>query len=131
MMEDHVAGSMAGTMADLELQFADAHLITIQEPARGLERSAGDSISCAILGQTLDPEAILLIGSFYRDAELLGKDSGTSAMVYVAVGEEDLLDRHARLICRGPQSRQVAAGIDEGSLHRFGAPQQGAILLER
>src|SRR3546814_4485824 len=29
------------------------------------------------------------------------------------------------------QFRQIAAGIDEGALHRLGAPQQGAILLER
>ena len=52
-------------------------------------------------------------------------------MVDVAVGEQDLLDRHAGLGRRRLQPVEVAAGIDERAAHRLGAPQQGAILLQR
>src|SRR3546814_4143007 len=54
-----------------------------------------------------------------------------AAMIDMAVGEQDLLDRDAMMRGRRLQFRQIAAGIDEGALHRLGAPQQGAILLER
>src|SRR6185369_11394942 len=44
MMEDDVAGRVAGTMADVEGQLADHHLIAIGEPARRLERLADDPV---------------------------------------------------------------------------------------
>src|SRR5262245_60314467 len=51
-------------------------------------------------------------------------------MVDVTMGQQDLLDRHAGLCRRRFQTIEVAARIDEGAQHRFGAPQQGAILLQ-
>jgi len=51
-------------------------------------------------------------------------------MVDVAVGEQDLLDLDAEPRGRIHQHVDVAAGIDEGALHGFAAPEQGAVLLE-
>ena len=51
----------------------------------------------AVLGEAVDPEAVVLVRALDRHAELGGEDPGRSAMVDVAVGEEDLLDRHAML----------------------------------
>src|SRR3546814_9646549 len=47
-----------------------------------------------------------------------------AAMIDMAVGEQDLLDRDAMMRGRRLQFRQIAAGIDEGALHRLGAPQR-------
>ncbi len=52
-------------------------------------------------------------------------------MVDVTVGQQDLFDCDLRLLGRGLQSRQIAAGIDERPGHRLGAPQKGAVLLQR
>ena len=50
----------------------------------------------------VDPEAILFVRPFDRHAELLGENAGAAAMVDMAVGQQDLLDRHARLLRRRP-----------------------------
>ncbi len=52
-------------------------------------------------------------------------------MIEMAVGDQDLLDGHAMLRCGSLQLRQVTTGIAEGAEHSFGAPNEGAILLER
>jgi hypothetical protein len=52
-------------------------------------------------------------------------------MIDMAVGQQDLLDCDAGLLGGGLKARQVAAGIDERAAHRRGAPQQGAVLLQR
>src|SRR5436305_4062548 len=52
-------------------------------------------------------------------------------MVDMAVGQKDLLDRDSGLLGGRLQARQVAARIDERGAHCRGAPQQGAILLQR
>ena len=85
----------------------------------------------AVLGQPLDPEAVVLVRAFDRHAKLFGEDAGRAAMVDMAVGQQDLLDRDAGLRRRRLEPRQIAAGIDEGAAHRRRAPQQGAILLQR
>ena len=56
----------------------------------------------AVLGEPVDPEAVVLVRPFDRDAELLGEDAGLAAMVDMAVGQQDLLDRHAGLLARRP-----------------------------
>ena len=61
----------------------------------------------------------------------LRRESRPAAMVDMAVGQQDLLDRHPGLSSGGLEPRQVAARIDEGAAHRRRAPQQGAILLQR
>ena len=54
-----------------------------------------------------------------------------AGMIDMAVRQQDLLDRDAGLRDRRLDARQVAAGIDHRRLHRRGAPDERAILLER
>src|SRR5207302_928435 len=115
----------------VEGEVADGRLIAVGEPTRGLEWLAGNAVLGTVLGQPVDPVDVGLVRPLDWDAKLLGKYAGAAAMIDVAVRQQDLLDRHSRLRHRRLEPRQVAAGIDEGAAHRRGAPQQGAILLQR
>src|SRR3546814_15172401 len=61
----------------------------------------------------------------------LFRSASRSAMVDVAMGDEDLFDGYAMFGGRRLQPVQIAAGIDKCALHRPRAPEQRAILLER
>src|ERR1035437_10244081 len=54
-----------------------------------------------------------------------------SDMCDMAVGQPDLFDGDIGLLDRGPDFRNVPAGIDHGSLFGGFAPYQGAILLKQ
>ena len=69
--------------------------------------------------------------AFNGHAETLREHPGAAAMIEMAVGNEQLLDSDAVLIGDGHQPFELVAGIDEGAAHGLGAPEQGAILLER
>src|SRR5665647_876072 len=56
---------------------------------------------------------------------------GAADMVDMAVGQPDLLDRHIRLLDRGQNFRNVAAGVDHHGLFGGLAPYQRAVLLEQ
>ena len=47
------------------------------------------------------------------------------------MGDQDLLDRDAMLLGSGAQPVEIGTGIGEGTLHRFGAPDERCILLKR
>ena len=96
MVEDDMAGRVAGTVADVEREVADGDRVAVVEPAVGLERLAANAPAAAVILQPGDPEAVVLVRAFDRHAELLRKHAGLAAMVDMAVGEQDLLDRHAR-----------------------------------
>ena len=119
VVEDDVARGVAGAVADVEGQLADGRGVAVDQPAVGLERLADDAVARAILGEAVDPEAVVLVRALDRHAELGGEDPGRAAMVDMAVGEEDLLDRHAVLGDRGLEPVDVAAGIDERAAHRL------------
>src|SRR5688500_8482683 len=97
VMEDDMAGRVAGAVADVEGEVADGHLVAVDKIAVGFERPALDAIFPPVLLQPVDPEEIVLVRAFDRHAELLGKYTGLAAMVDMAVGEQDLLDHHAGL----------------------------------
>ncbi len=69
--------------------------------------------------------------SLDRNAKVVGKNFGRTAMIDMAVGEEKLLDRHALGRSRRLQSVQVASRVGEGALHGLSTPDQAAILLQR
>src|SRR6185503_7185442 len=115
MVEDDMARRVAGTVPNVERELADSDLIAVDQPARRLERAADHSVARTVLAEPLDPETVVLVRALDRDAELLREDSGAAAMVDMAVGEQDLLDRHAGLLRSRLEPREVAAGIDEGA----------------
>ncbi len=56
MMEDNMAGRVAGAMADLEAELADRHRVAIDQIAVRLKRLAVDPVTLAIILQPGDPE---------------------------------------------------------------------------
>ena len=131
VMKNDVARRVARTMANLKKKFANSDLIAIDKPACRLEGLAEDAIFGAVGGQPVDPVTISFMRTLDRDAEVTGKDSGTSAMVDMAVGEEDLFNCNASRSGCVLETIKVSAWIDERAQHRSGAPEQSAILLER
>ena len=131
MVEDDMARRVAGAVADVEGQVADRHRIAVDQPAVGHERLAGHAIFGAIFGQAVDPEQIVDVRALDLEAELGGEDAGRSAMVDMAVGKQDFLERHAVLRDCRLQFVEIPARIDQRALHRRGAPDQAAILLQR
>ena len=97
MVEDDMARRVAGAVADVEGQLADRHRVAVDQVAVRLERLAVDSVALAILLQPGDPEQVVFVRPFDRHAQLLGEDAGLAAMVDMAVGQQDLLDRDAVL----------------------------------
>ena len=81
-----------------------------------VERAARNAVLLPVLDQAVDPESVLLVRAFDRHADLLGENAGAAAMIDMAVGEQDLLDRDAGLARSGLEARQVAAGIAGGPL---------------
>ena len=130
-MEDDMTRRMAGAMIDVQHELAHRHHVAIGQPARGLERAAGDSVFAPVLGELVDPEAIRLVRTLDGDAIILRERGGPAAMIDMAVGDEQLLDGHAMLRRRRLQPRQIAARIDERAAHRRRTPDERAILLER
>ena len=130
-MKDDVPRRVAGAMPHLERELADLDLVAVVQPAARFEGAADDPVFGAVGAQLLDPEAILFVRALDRDAQLFGENPGSPAMIDVAVGQQDLLERHAGLVGRGLEPGQVAARIDERAAHCRGAPQQGAVLLQR
>src|SRR3546814_3415539 len=96
-MEDDVAGGVAGRVIDVERERADRDLIALVQPAIGLERHAANPVFAAVLVEPRDPEAILLVRPLDRHAEIVGERLRLAAMIDMAVGEQDLLDRDAMM----------------------------------
>src|SRR3546814_20922266 len=86
------------TMDDIEGQVADRHRIAVVQPAVGFERLAAHPEAGTVLAQPLDPETVVLVRTLDRHAKLLREHARLPAMVHMAVGEAELLDRHYRLL---------------------------------
>ena len=98
MVEHDVARRVAGAVADVEREIADADLVAIDEPSGRFEGAADDAVSGAVLGEAVDPVTVGLVRAFDRNAELLGQQPSAAAMVDMAVGQQDLLDRDPGLL---------------------------------
>jgi|GEM_PF-3024316 len=131
MMEYDVPRRVARTVPDIEDQLADRDLITINEPAIGLEWLAGNAKAVSGLAKLLDPEPVILVWSLDLHAKLPRQLGRTAAMIDVAMRYEQFLDGDSMLRSRGLETIEIATGIDERAQLCSGAPKQGAILLER
>src|SRR3546814_18459436 len=104
------------TMDDSEGQVADRHRIAVVQPAVGFERLTAHPEAGTVLAQPLVPETVVLVRPLDRHAKLLREHARLHAMVKMAVGEEELLDRHTRLLHRILLLAGCAAVITEGRL---------------
>lgn len=125
-------GGVTWTVADLEFDLAHLHRIAVFEPPIGGE---GPGAAQAVtLGRGFDQVDPVLVGgvrSLDRGAGALGHLGDPAGVIGVAVGDPDLLDGHALVAGDAQQLVDLAAGIDDRGLHRLGAPDQGAVLLQR
>jgi hypothetical protein len=117
-------------MDNVHGEIAHRHRIAILEPTIRLETLALQPETHRAIVEPFDPEAVGLMRTFDRHLHFLGQHPGLAAVIHVAVGEEDLLERDAGLLQRLLQLRQVSARIDQRAFHRLGAPDQRAVLLE-
>ena len=132
MVEDDVAGRVAGAVADVEGELADASPGR-RRRASATARTAGRR--CRIWRRPRRG------GRSSRRSASCGPSIGTpsSSASMPALPQWSIWPWVSRIFSivtpaccgRGLEPRQVAAGIDEGAAHRRGAPQQGAILLQR
>jgi hypothetical protein len=117
-------------MVDIERQFADRHRIAIVEPAVRFENLPVNPVFVSFVVKATDPEPVGFVWPYDADAEFLRQRPRFTAMVDMAVGDQDLFDRDTRLRRGSLQPGQITARIDERPAHRRSAPQERAILLE-
>src|SRR5436190_22724597 len=108
MMEDDMAWCVARTMADVQCDIANRHSVAVHQPAVRFERLSGNAVALAVVIQSSDPETIFLVRPLDRHSQLLGENAGGAAMIDMAVCQQDLFDRRARLADRLAQFRQIA-----------------------
>ena len=131
MVKNHVTRRVAGAVNDVEHEIADRHLIAIDQPPVRHEAFRLHTIAGTITIELIDPEQIILVRALDRNTKFFRKHSRLSAMIKMAVGDDDLFQINAMLLDRRLETRQVATGIAERRLVRLGAPEERAILLER
>lgn len=131
VMKNNMARRVAGTMDDIQRQIANRHRIAMDKPAVGLKCFGVHPIFLAIIAQLRDPEAIILMRAFNWHTQFLGEQTCLPTMIEMPVGDDDLFNRHPMVIRRGAQPGQIPARIAKRAFHGLGAPDQGAILLER
>lgn len=69
--------------------------------------------------------------AFDGQAQLVRQHARLPAMIEMTVRDEDFLQRHAGFRDARLELVQIAARIDQRGLHRLGAPDQRAVLLQR
>lgn len=120
---------VARTVDDVEYQLAYRYLIAVMQPAVWGEWPAGDAIFAVT--ELVDPELVILLRPLDRYAQFFREDARAAAMVDMAMGDEQLFDRHALFGGSALEHVEIAARIYERAAHCFRTPQQGAVLLER
>ena len=131
MVKNNMARRVPRTVVNVEREFAYGDAIAVDEPAVRLKYFSVHAVFLAVFSQFVDPEPVGLVRAFDWHAQLLGEHSSLTAVIKMTVRDQDFFNRHALAFCRRLQTVKVAAGIAERALHRFGAPDQCAILLER
>jgi hypothetical protein len=71
-------------MDNIECQVANGYGITVNQPPVGFKYLAIHAVFTTILGKSVDPEPIRLMGALNTQAEFLGKYSGFATMVDMA-----------------------------------------------
>src|SRR5690606_819530 len=89
MVKDDMPRRVPRTVDDVDFEITDRHLVAIDQPAVGLERLAHHTEARAILGETLDPEPVILVRPLDRHAQFLREHPRLPAMIHMAMGDED------------------------------------------
>ena len=126
---DDVPWGVPGAVVYLQGFLPDLYGVAIGKPARGGEgvRGCKAVVGCD-LGQGLYPELVGCVRADDGDVFLLCQLGCAAAVVYMAVGDEDLLQRNALLLRKLCDAFQLAARVYYGALHGLVAPDDGGVL---
>jgi len=123
---------MAGAMQDVEAQFADRNLVALVEPAVRREIAhAGHAEPRAARYDIVEQELVGDVRADDLDLQRVAQIGGAADMIDVTMGEPDLFHGDARLLDRGLDFWNVAAGVDHDRLLGGFTPEDRAILLEQ
>jgi len=93
MVENHVSGSVAGTMQNPQFQFTDGNRVAVDQPAIGGKRlNGGHPRHAAPFGQLLQPEGIAAMRALNRNSQLPPKQVRSRAMIHVGMRQDHLFD---------------------------------------
>ena len=101
------------------------------QPARGREALRRQPIARSAGVELFDPEKVILVRPFDRQAQLVRQHSRLPAMIKVPVGDENLLQSYTGLLNTRLQLVKIATGSGERGFHGLGAPNKRAVLLKR
>ena len=129
--EDHRAGAVAGAEEDLEFVPGDRDRIAFLEPPVG--GAAAGALEAERLRLLVEPLQHLLVGLVRTDdvdAEMLFQFLRAGGMVDMAVGQQNLFNRHADLFDGIADAVDLSARIDDDAALGIIVPQKRAVLLE-
>jgi len=128
-MKHHMPRRVTRAVANVQRAVPDLHRIAVGQPPRGGEMPGGrKSEHLALLRQAVDPELVARVRADDGQAQALGQLGGAAGVVNMGVGEPDRLEGHTKLLGRVDEAVQLATRIDHGSVQRFVAPDDGAVL---
>ena len=130
--EYDMARRVAGTVNHFEDLLPHRDGVAVFQPAIGGEGLEwGEAKHLPLDWQLRDPELVVAVGPLDGNAQALGENRCLATMVNVAMGEEDLLDLHTRLLGHGLEVVDITTGVNEGRPASGGADNQRTILGKR
>lgn len=133
MIEDHhMAWRVAWRMDDAKFLTAKLQLVAFLEITVGHNIAAiGDAVARALGLNLVEQPLVIGVGADDRRACALADFRCRPRMIKVAMGEPDLLDRDAKVLCSLHQPVCFTARIHEHALHRLRGPDKRRVLLQR
>ncbi|MNT54204.1 hypothetical protein D3C72_1913440 [compost metagenome] len=118
-------------MAYVQGFLANRYCVAIVQPACWRERLHGwKTEHLALLGQPVNPELVAFLRADDGQLHFLCQLTCAACMVDMRMGQPDGFEREAQAFDFPADLLQIAARIDDGSLHGLVAPHQRTVLLE-
>ena len=106
-------------------------MVPVREPARGHKGACVlKPVACALGGQQVNPKLVSWVRARDGQLQLIGQCRDCASMVNVRMGDPNLTEMQAVLFDSAQQVLHITSGVNQGRLQRFGAPDQGAVLLK-
>ena len=123
---------MTGRMNGSGAETGKRDFVSLLQPPVGLHRLCiCDAEAGATLAQAIEQELVSLMRPFNRHAKCRAQFVSAASMIYVAMGEKNLLNAQPQMLDGLLDRRHISAGIDNCSCFRFIIENKRAILLER
>jgi hypothetical protein len=112
----HVSRCVAGAMQHLQGLFTNHYGIAVfKPPVRGKGVQCGKAKHLALNRQLVDPKGVVSVGPLNGHAKAVSQALGLSAMVDMAMGEQNLLHHDIELAGTGLEVINISTRINKGS----------------